>query len=102
MSTGTAVWPLDVRLHEASGRVELLWSDGACVALSGARLRGACRCGGCESLRRAGTPLQPAPDTAVTQLRPVGEMGLQIIFNDGHDRGIYPWPYLHQLSSSSP
>ncbi|MBH8614570.1 DUF971 domain-containing protein [Pseudomonas mohnii] len=24
--------------------------------------------------------------------------GLQLIFSDGHDRGIYPWPYLAQLA----
>ena len=23
--------------------------------------------------------------------------GLQLIFNDGHERGIYPWPYLAEL-----
>jgi DUF971 family protein len=24
--------------------------------------------------------------------------GLQLIFSDGHERGIYPWPYLAQLT----
>jgi DUF971 family protein len=24
--------------------------------------------------------------------------GLQLIFSDGHDRGIFPWPYLAQLA----
>jgi DUF971 family protein len=23
---------------------------------------------------------------------------VQLVFSDGHDRGIYPWPYLHQLA----
>jgi DUF971 family protein len=54
---------------------------------------------------RAAAPLakacavQPLAGTAISQLQPVGDMGLQIVFNDGHDRGIYPWPYLHQLST---
>ena len=89
--------PLELTLHAASGRLEVLWSDGARGFLSGPQLRAACRCGGCESLRRAARPVQPPESTAISELQPVGDMGLQIVFNDGHDRGIYPWPYLHQL-----
>jgi DUF971 family protein len=93
-----SAWPLDIQLHETSGRVDLLWSDGLRACLSGQQLRLACRCATCESLRRAGQAVAVGPDAAVSQLRPVGDIGLQIIFTDGHDRGIYPWPYLHQLS----
>lgn len=89
---------LDVTLHQASGRLDVLWSDGLLAQLGGARLRGACRCSACESGRRAGRPPLPANKTAVTNVQPIGEMGLRIIFNDGHDRGIYPWTYLHELS----
>lgn len=93
-----AVWPLDITLHQASGRLDVLWSDGLRAHLGGAQLRRACRCSGCESARRAGQPPQAANTAAITHLQPIGDMGLQLIFNDGHDRGIYPWPYLHELS----
>jgi DUF971 family protein len=95
--TVAAMHPLELTLHAGSGRLELLWSDGARVCLTGRQLRAACRCAGCESLRRAGRLVAPPEGTAIFQLQPVGDMGLQIIFNDGHDRGIFPWPYLHQL-----
>ncbi|WP_130911983.1 gamma-butyrobetaine hydroxylase-like domain-containing protein, partial [Pseudomonas sp. Sample_9] len=26
--------------------------------------------------------------------------GVQLVFSDGHQRGIYPWAYLAQLDSS--
>lgn len=94
----TAPWPVEVVLHEASGRLELAWSDGVRAALSGRRLRLACRCAACEKLRRAHQAVPGREDVAVSELRPVGDMGLQILFNDGHDRGIFPWPYLHELS----
>lgn len=94
-----ASWPLDVTLHQASGRLDILWSNGRLAQLSGTKLRAACRCSGCESQRRAGNPPAAAEGAAVTQLRPVGDMGLQIFFNDGHERGIFPWAYLHELSS---
>jgi DUF971 family protein len=89
--------PLELTLHAASGRLEMLWSDGARACLSGRQLRAACRCAGCESLRRADRPVDAPESAAISELQPVGDVGLQIVFNDGHDRGIYPWPYLHQL-----
>jgi len=95
-------WPLDVTLHQATGRLDVLWSDGLLARLEGAQLRQACRCSACESARRAGHPPTAPADAAVASLQPIGEMGLQLIFKDGHDRGIYPWAYLHQLSGQTP
>ena len=43
-------------------------------------------------------PLTAPAQTALTQINPIGEMGVQLVFSDGHDRGIYPWPYLHELT----
>ena len=96
------VWPLDVTLHQATGRLDVLWSDGLLARLDGAQLRQACRCSACESARRAGHPPTAPDDAAVASLQPIGEMGLQLVFKDGHDRGIYPWAYLHQLSGPTP
>ena len=98
MTTAVTAWPLDVTLHAATGRVELLWSDGVRASVGGQRLRQACRCAHCVSLRHAGQPVAAAADCAVSQLHPIGEMGLQLVFSDGHDRGIYPWPYLYELA----
>ncbi len=96
----SAAWPLDVVLHETSGRLTILWSDGLRSSLGAQALRSACRCAACESRRRAGNPAVPATDIALTLLQPVGELGLQLGFSDGHDRGIYPWAYLRELSST--
>jgi DUF971 family protein len=92
------VFPLDIVLHQASGELELHWSDGLRRRLVGHGLRAACRCSHCESQRRAGRPPAPAQGVTLTELRPIGDIGLQLVFSDGHERGIYPWPYLHQLS----
>jgi DUF971 family protein len=94
--------PLEIALHQKSGQLQVLWSDGLLAQLASTPLRAACRCAGCESQRRAGLPPVPPADTLLTELRPVGEFGLQLCFSDGHDRGIYPWAYLHELSVASP
>ena len=34
---------------------------------------------------------------SVTGAEPVGRYALRIRFDDGHDTGLYTWPYLRQL-----
>ncbi len=36
-------------------------------------------------------------NVAVTELRPVGHYALQLVFDDGHDTGLYAWDYLYTL-----
>ena len=37
-------------------------------------------------------------DVTVTAVRPVGHYAIQLVFDDGHDTGIYSWTYLRELS----
>ncbi len=90
--------PLDVMHHQTSGQLEILWSDGLLTRLTSTDLRRACRCATCVQRRRSTDALGVSVSVRLTSILPVGEMGLQLIFDDGHDRGIYPWPYLHELS----
>ena len=94
--------PTAVVWHQASGALELAWSDGAQAVLDGAALRAACRCAGCERQRRLGGRIDAAPAVRVIDLQPMGEGAVQIRFSDGHDRGIYPWPYLRDLACRTP
>ncbi|MEJ6475757.1 gamma-butyrobetaine hydroxylase-like domain-containing protein [Pseudoalteromonas piscicida] len=38
-------------------------------------------------------------DVAIKAIEPVGHYAARIIFNDGHDTGLYSWQYLYTLSS---
>jgi DUF971 family protein len=90
-----SIWPTDLVLHEASGDLELTWSDGTRGRLPSRTLRHACRCAGCQNARQKGT-FSP-PDSRLAGLELVSDVGLQLRFDDGHDRGIFPWAYLHSL-----
>ncbi|MBB3167213.1 gamma-butyrobetaine hydroxylase-like domain-containing protein [Simiduia aestuariiviva] len=37
-------------------------------------------------------------NVALVKVEPVGNYALKLIFNDGHDSGIYTWQYLHDLA----
>mgnify|MGYP001819660194 CR=1 FL=1 len=34
---------------------------------------------------------------SITAIRPVGNYALQLVFDDGHDTGLYSWDYLYEL-----
>lgn len=34
---------------------------------------------------------------AITDIKPVGNYAIKLLFDDGHDTGIYDWPYLYDL-----
>ncbi len=86
--------PLHVQLDPSQLRIE--WPDGS-QAWAADRLRQQCRCAECQRSARLGQPLNVPADIRLTDAAPVGEYGLQLMFSDGHARGIYPWVYLRQL-----
>jgi DUF971 family protein len=36
-------------------------------------------------------------DVAITRIERAGNYAIKLIFDDGHDSGIYTWDYLHEL-----
>ena len=92
----------DMALDPQSASVALRWQDGREQRLPAAFLRSQCRCAECKARALQGSiPLAPSPSLAVTGIRPVGAYGVQLIFSDGHDRGIYPWVYLEELRAAA-
>ena len=90
--------PTSINLHRKSRTLELTYPDGKNFALS------------CELLRvyspsaevRGHGPGQEVlqsgkKNVAITDIRPVGNYALQLVFDDGHDTGIYSWDYLREL-----
>ena len=70
------------------------WPDRT-VSWTAPRLRAACRCGGCRADQAAGRAI-PADGAELAGAEPVGAYAVQLIFRDGHDRGIYPWALLRE------
>jgi DUF971 family protein len=36
-------------------------------------------------------------EVAIKKIEPVGNYAVRLIFDDGHDTGLYTWAYLHEL-----
>ncbi|KAF0813841.1 hypothetical protein IGB42_01520 [Andreprevotia sp. IGB-42] len=80
-----------------TGEALVIESAGQRSAISFAVLRQQCRCTECRSASLLGKPHPLAAGVQVTGITPVGNYAVQLHFSDGHERGIYPWPYLLSL-----
>lgn len=67
------------------------------LSVSAERLRLSCKCAHCTRARFDGRFPDAFPGIAITEIGELG-YGLNISFSDGHNRGIYPTPYLLSLA----
>ncbi|MBK5553085.1 MULTISPECIES: DUF971 domain-containing protein [unclassified Pseudomonas] len=88
--------PLAVGNSQNKQQLRLNWPDGREQLLDHAELRRQCPCSQCRAFRLQGLTVKVDSRIRVVELNPQG-YGLQLIFSDGHERGIYPWPYLSGL-----
>jgi DUF971 family protein len=90
--------PDQVELADRRRGLRLRWPDGVEADLGAAMLRSACRCATCTHGRRTGAPAPVDPGIELDQVVEFGVAGLQLVFSDGHRRGIFPWEYLRELA----
>ena len=38
-------------------------------------------------------------NVGIAAIEPVGQYAVKLVFDDGHDTGLYTWKYLHELGS---
>lgn len=88
--------PVDIKLHKASAQLDITWADGTESHLLGATLRQFCACSTCRARNIVGKSLITNNNT-IDDVQMAGIAGLQIVFADGHDRGVFPWAYLRAI-----
>ncbi len=107
MADGEAFKPLSLKREGDGLTVE--WADGVTSRLPFRLLRKQCPCATCNEERQK--PPDPfrilsdkdiaAADPFPKQMIPRGRYAYQIVWNDGHDTGIYTLEYLRQLGQPS-
>ena len=92
-------WPLEVHLAQDKRQLTLHYADGVTRSLQAEYLR-------VESPSaevRGHAPGQETLQTGkagvtIADLEPVGQYAIKLIFDDGHDTGLYSWDYLYELA----
>ncbi len=96
--------PVRITVDAEAQTFSVAWQDGheSVFPLDG--LRRACPCAGCQGHAK----MSDLPDPAIFHLpalmrwnnlkvQPAGSIGLRLVWDDGHDTGIYAWDRLRAM-----
>ncbi len=92
--------PKEIKLHTQSKELELVFED-ASYRLSFEFLRVHSPSAEVRGHGPGQEVLQTGKECVrITQLEPSGNYALKIVFDDGHDSGLYSWSYLRELGEN--
>src|SRR5947207_10397891 len=94
----TKGWPTELRVDRARSTLSIRFDDGDTFALSAEYLR-------VESPSAEVQGHSPAQrqtvagkrQVKIVSIEPIGNYAARIMFDDGHDTGLYSWDYLREL-----
>jgi DUF971 family protein len=90
--------PTDIVLHQKSRLLEIAFEDGTRYKLPFEFLRVFSPSAEVRGHGAGQETLQVGKrNVMLTGLEPSGSYAIKLIFDDGHDTGLYTWEYLHEL-----
>jgi DUF971 family protein len=92
-------WPLELRVNPGRTALNIIFEDGAEAIIAAEKLR--VQSPSAEVRGHGGQkppPVTGKENVKIARLEPVGNYAVRIIFDDGHDTGLYSWDYLKDLS----
>ena len=100
MSEDAGFWPLEIRLHREERVLEIAYDDGRRDRLEAELLRVESPSAEVQGHGEGKTVVAGKRWVAITQVEQVGNYAIRILFDDGHDTGIYSWRYLRYLGEN--
>ncbi len=99
--------PVSITAQRKKRELTIVWDDGQTSLYLFSLLRAGCPCaecrGGHENMSETPDPsifeanLPDSPATRLKTILPVGSYAITLVWEDGHDAGIYRWDYLRAL-----
>jgi len=96
--SGTEPWPTELRLNPAKDELLVSFDNQRAHALRAEYLRVVSP--SAEVQGHSEDQRQTVPGkrhVKISQIEPVGNYAVRIVFDDGHDSGIFSWSYLREL-----
>lgn len=98
MNTADNSIPTSIELHKRSALLELCYNDREKYQLSCELLRVHSPSAEVQGHSRGQEVLQIGKKNVnIIQIKPVGNYAIQLVFDDGHDSGLFSWRYLREL-----
>lgn len=93
--------PVLIKLHQKSRILEISFSDGQNFDLSCELLRVYSPSAEVKGHGPGQSVLQTGKENvSIEKVEPVGHYAVKLIFNDGHNTGLYSWAYLYNLGEN--
>jgi len=91
--------PIEINLKHGARNLEIVFSDGLKSMLSAEYLR--VHSPSAEVTGHSvgeGNLVIGKEGVSIKAIEPIGRYAVRLVFDDGHDSGLYTWPVLHDLS----
>lgn len=90
--------PSEIKLHQKSRRLELVYAEGESYSLDFEYLRVFTPSAEARGHGPGQETLQTGKRSVeIERIEPVGTYALRFVFSDGHDSGLYSWDMLYNL-----
>lgn len=91
-------WPTELRLNAAKTALTVSYDSGERFALPAEYLRVESPSAEVQGHGPGQKQIVTGKESVtITALEPVGNYAVRIVFDDGHDSGLFSWDYLHEL-----
>ncbi|MEG6508542.1 DUF971 domain-containing protein [Methyloligella sp. 2.7D] len=96
-----APWPTELRVDKEKRNLLVLFDDGSSHDFSAEFLRVVSPSAEVQGHSPEQRVTVPGKKTVrIARLDPVGNYAVRIVFDDGHDTGLYSWSYLKELGET--
>ncbi len=90
--------PLEIRLNRSERKLEVSFDNGTQFSYPAEYLRVESPSAEVQGHGQRRVVLGGKRDVGITTIEPVGNYAIRIVFNDGHDTGIFSWDVLETLA----
>ena len=92
--------PVEIRLRTRSRLLEISFDDGTRYELPAEYLRVHSPSAEVQGHGGGETVLVPGKENVgISAVEPIGHYAVRLVFDDGHDTGLYTWKYLRELGA---
>jgi len=97
-TTAAAPWPVELKFSRSDHALTISFDDGSSFKLPAEYLRVESPSAEVQGHGAGQKQIVAGKrNVGVTRIEPVGRYAARIVFDDGHDTGLFSWAYLHQL-----
>ena len=98
--TELSIPPTEIKYHKRSRELEVRFADGMVGRLSAEYLRVQSPSAEVKGHSAGeGVLVTGKEQVGITRIDPVGRYAVKLVFDDGHDTGLYTWALLYELVS---